>query len=72
MELVEKLGKFLTDTNHANRAKGTWILSNVLANLPYDFLNETQLNFICTFYIDRMKDHHEVGVNEFKLYIKAF
>lgn len=28
--------------------------------LAKDFLNETQLNFIGTFYCDRLKDHHSV------------
>lgn len=36
------------------------LLSLTLSNLPVDFLNAVQLNFISTFYCDRLKDHHSV------------
>lgn len=39
------------------------LLSESLTNLPSDFLNTVQLNFISTFYCDRLKDHHSVVPN---------
>lgn len=57
---MERLGGALTSTVVEDRAKATKLLSETLKNLPIDFLNETQLNFIGTFYCDRLKDHHSV------------
>lgn len=59
-ELVEKLGPTLTSPDVEKRAKGMNLLSSVLNDLPTDTLNATQLNFISTFYCDRLKDHHSV------------
>lgn len=36
------------------------MLSEVLTNLPVDYLSGTQINFLATFYCDRQKDHHSV------------
>lgn len=36
------------------------LLSTILKDLPSDLLNEQQLDFLTTFYCDRMKDHHSV------------
>ena len=36
-------------------------LSDILKTLPEELLNATQLNFITTFYCDRMKDHHSIA-----------
>lgn len=57
---VESLGPFLTATDVDTRAKTMRLLSSTLSNLPVDFLNTVQLNFISTFYCDRLKDHHSV------------
>lgn len=62
-DFVEQLGAGLTSTNVDDRVKATQLLSHTLRNLPEDFLNETQLNFIGTFYVDRLKDHHSVLPN---------
>lgn len=59
-EFVEALGPFLTSTDVDIRSKTMRLLSTTLANLPTDFLNPVQLNFITTFYCDRLKDHHSV------------
>lgn len=61
MQLIEDLGPFLTNTTIDDREKGTLILSLVLTHLPNDILTSTQLNYICTFYSDRLNDHHQVG-----------
>ncbi|XP_055550573.1 MMS19 nucleotide excision repair protein [Wyeomyia smithii] len=57
-EFVQELGPALTNEDNQIRMKGTMLLSEVLEKLPADLLNDTQLEFIVTFYCDRMKDHH--------------
>ena len=57
---VELLGPALTSPEVEQRAKATKLLSETLANLPLDFLTEVQLNFVATFYCDRLKDQHSV------------
>lgn len=57
---VEALGPFLTSTDVEIRGKTMRLLSSTLINLPTEFLNPVQLNFISTFYCDRLKDHHSV------------
>uniref|UniRef100_A0A182KBX5 MMS19 nucleotide excision repair protein n=1 Tax=Anopheles christyi TaxID=43041 RepID=A0A182KBX5_9DIPT len=59
-EFVEELGPALTHTDASIRAKGTTLLSNVLKDLPPDSLNESQVELLCTFYIDRSLDHNTV------------
>lgn len=58
--LVESLGFALTSPEIELRAKSTKLLSETLSHLPSNFLSTTQLNFIGTFYCDRLKDHHSV------------
>lgn len=58
--LVENLGFALISSDVELRAKATNLLSNVIASLPKELLNDVQLNFISTFYCDRLKDHHSV------------
>ncbi|XP_050068485.1 MMS19 nucleotide excision repair protein [Anopheles maculipalpis] len=59
-EFVEELGPALTHTDVSIRAKGTTLLSNVLMDLPIDCLNASQVELLCTFYIDRSLDHNTV------------
>lgn len=59
-EFVEELGPALTHEDHSIRMKATMLLSTILKDLPSDLLNEHQLDFLTTFYCDRMKDHHSV------------
>ncbi|XP_037956129.1 MMS19 nucleotide excision repair protein homolog [Teleopsis dalmanni] len=58
--IVENLGAELTSTNVDERVKGTQLLSDILAELPRDYLTEAQLEFLITFFVDRIKDHHNV------------
>ncbi|KAK7867176.1 hypothetical protein R5R35_008373 [Gryllus longicercus] len=58
--LVERLGGVLTDTNPDIRRRGTEVLAEVLQSLPKDFLNETELNYISAFFVDRLIDHYLV------------
>lgn len=62
-EFVETLGPFLTSTDVDVRSKTMHLLSQTLNNLSCDFLTPVQLNFISTFYCDRLKDHHSVVPN---------
>jgi DNA repair/transcription protein MET18/MMS19 len=59
--IVEELGPALTHKETDIRLKGTKFLSDLLKNIPHDFLSEAQLLFIVNFYCDRMKDHHSIA-----------
>lgn len=63
VELIEALGPSLTSTDVDVRISATLLLSLVLSELADDFLSSIQLNFISTFYCDRLKDHHSVVPN---------
>ncbi|KAH8418463.1 hypothetical protein KR009_004452 [Drosophila setifemur] len=58
--LAEELGFALTSPDMEQRVSGTNLLSGVLVALPEDLLQEQQLEFLATFYIDRLRDHHNV------------
>ncbi|XP_030373580.1 MMS19 nucleotide excision repair protein homolog [Scaptodrosophila lebanonensis] len=58
--LAEELGFALTSQDTDARVAGTNLLSSVLAGLPVDILNAQQLEFLTTFYTDRLRDHHNV------------
>ena len=60
MTIVEQLGPLLIDTSPDIREKGTLVLSQVLENIPPDLLTVTQVNYISTFYSERLNDHHQV------------
>lgn len=62
-EYVEALGPFLTSNEVEKRANAMKLLSETLVDIPNDFLSSVQLNFISTFYCDRLKDHHSVIPN---------
>nr|CAD7409473.1 unnamed protein product [Timema cristinae] len=58
--LVEHLGDLLTNLNPEFRRKGILTLAYVLDNLPVDFLGPDDLQYLVTFFCDRLKDHHTV------------
>uniref|UniRef100_A0A0A1WYE0 MMS19 nucleotide excision repair protein n=1 Tax=Zeugodacus cucurbitae TaxID=28588 RepID=A0A0A1WYE0_ZEUCU len=58
--VVEQMGFALTSTTLEERIKGTQLLSSVLQQLPKDYLNSKQMDFLTAFYTDRLKDHHSV------------
>lgn len=60
---VESLGPHLTSTETETRSNAVKLLSLTLAELPVDLLSAVQLNFITTFYCDRLKDHHSIIPN---------
>ncbi|KAH8359568.1 hypothetical protein KR093_007410 [Drosophila rubida] len=59
-DLAEQLGFALTSPDTEERVAGTNLLSAVLSALPIDLLNAKQLEFLTTFYTDRLRDHHNV------------
>ncbi|XP_043266247.1 MMS19 nucleotide excision repair protein [Colletes gigas] len=58
--IVKELGPFVTDKNAIVRENGINALSSILSHLPKDYLNEAELQFITTFYCDRLKDHSNI------------
>lgn len=58
--LADQLGFALTSPDTDERVAGTNLLSTVLVALPEDLLQEQQLEFLATFYMDRLRDHHNV------------
>ncbi|KAI8045266.1 hypothetical protein M5D96_001446 [Drosophila gunungcola] len=58
--LAEELGFALSSPDMEERVAGTNLLSAVLVALPQDLLQERQLEFLSTFYMDRLRDHHNV------------
>ncbi|OAD54066.1 MMS19 nucleotide excision repair protein like protein, partial [Eufriesea mexicana] len=58
--VVEELGTFLTEKDVKLREKGICALSTILFHLPKDFLNENELDFMTSFYCDRLKEHHNI------------
>lgn len=58
--LAEELGFALSSPDMEQRVAGTNLLSAVLVALPEDLLEERQLEFLSTFYMDRLRDHHNV------------
>ncbi|CAG2057245.1 unnamed protein product, partial [Timema podura] len=60
LTLVEHLGDLLTNLNPELRRKGILTLAHVLDNLPVDFLGPDDLQYLVTFFCDRLKDHHTV------------
>jgi len=58
--LAEELGFALSSPDTEERVAGTNLLSAVLVALPQDLLDERQLEFLSTFYMDRLRDHHNV------------
>jgi DNA repair/transcription protein MET18/MMS19 len=60
LKVVEKLGPALTNKDPELREKGTRILAEVLHNLSKDCLQKSEVQFIVTFFCDRLKDHNAV------------
>lgn len=59
--VVEELGVYLTNIDVSIRGNGVKTLSLVIANLPKDYLSETEVQLLTAFYCDRLKDHHSIG-----------
>lgn len=59
--VLEELGPALTHKDTEIRLKAMKFFSDLLKNIPNDFLKQEQLTFIIQFYCDRMKDHHSIA-----------
>lgn len=59
-EYVQHLGFALTSPKLELRVAATRLLSETINTLPGHFLSAAQLNFIATFYCDRLNDQHSV------------
>ncbi|XP_048406732.2 MMS19 nucleotide excision repair protein homolog [Stegostoma tigrinum] len=57
LEIVEALGKCLTNSEPRTRSRGIQLLSQVLL-LSYASLNQKEVEALAIFYIDRLKDHY--------------
>ena len=57
VKLVEKMQPALIDKDPMKRERGTHVLADVVQNLPFDFLKESELVTIANFFCDRLKDH---------------
>lgn len=60
INIVETLGPFLTSKDVEERIRGVKAFNDILTSLPVDFLKETQVTYIATFYADRLNDNHKV------------
>lgn len=58
--VIQSLGPFITDKDAGLRKQSIEALSRLLAFLPTNFLNETELGFILTFLCNRLKDHYSI------------
>ncbi|CAB4400794.1 unnamed protein product [Rhizophagus irregularis] len=54
--LVQVLGEFLTNEDVTIRAKGTGLLSAVLADCPQEQVNNAAINVLVDFYCERLSD----------------
>ncbi|XP_041065385.1 MMS19 nucleotide excision repair protein homolog [Carcharodon carcharias] len=57
LEIVEALGKCLTNSEPRTRGRGVQLISQVLL-LSYPSLKQKEVKALTSFYIDRLKDHH--------------
>lgn len=61
MTVIEQLGGLLINTSVEKRELGVLVLTEVLKSLPTSFLNLQQCEVISTFFVDKLKDHHQVN-----------
>ncbi|XP_075975169.1 MMS19 nucleotide excision repair protein [Anticarsia gemmatalis] len=59
-QVVENMSAVLTHKEPENREKGMRYYTQLLQELPNNYLTEMQIRFISKFYTDRLKDHHSV------------
>ncbi|CAG9861003.1 unnamed protein product [Phyllotreta striolata] len=60
LELIESLGRFLTDASISKRELGISILNEVLKSIPIDYLSTQQLEVLVEFYSSKFNDHHQI------------
>eukprot|EP00117_Sycon_ciliatum_P016409 scpid25312/ scgid15851/ MMS19 nucleotide excision repair protein homolog; MET18 homolog; MMS19-like protein len=58
--VITALAPELIHTDAEMRARGTRLIADLIRALPGTYLNEAELNHVCTFFCDRLKDQHVV------------
>lgn len=60
LSVVESMQEVLTSQDVTTREHGVDFLSWVLTEIPVNLLTDRELNVILSFYLDRLKDHHNL------------
>lgn len=60
LNLIEKLDFLLTNNLSEKRELGLNVLCQIFEKLPMDFLSPQQVEVISIFFINKLKDHHQV------------
>lgn len=58
--VIENMGAVLTHKETEKRCRGMRFYTKMLKELPKSILSEAQIQFISTFYIARLNDHHSI------------
>ena len=61
IEVVQSLGEYINDEDPTNRAKAIEYLSQIIGELPPNFLSRQQIQVLCQFLCDRIEDEGAVG-----------
>ena len=61
IEVVQSLGDYINDEDHANRNKALDYLVLVTKALKDDFLSKQQIQVLCQFFCDRLEDDGAPG-----------
>ncbi|CAH2230856.1 jg15297 [Pararge aegeria aegeria] len=58
--MTESMASVLTNQNVHIRERGMIFFTQILKEIPKDYLTEKQIKFISKFYVDRLQDNHRV------------
>ncbi|XP_045188984.2 MMS19 nucleotide excision repair protein homolog [Mercenaria mercenaria] len=59
-DIIEDLGDYLTNKEHAIRARATRLIADILHELPVNFVNHNQVSLLSTFLCEKLRDHHSL------------
>ncbi|XP_048237432.1 MMS19 nucleotide excision repair protein homolog [Haliotis rufescens] len=60
LEIVEGLGKYLTDPDTSVRCRGTRLLADILHHLTPDFLQDKEVELLAAYLCEKLTDHHSI------------
>uniref|UniRef100_A0A1Y1KNK2 MMS19 nucleotide excision repair protein n=1 Tax=Photinus pyralis TaxID=7054 RepID=A0A1Y1KNK2_PHOPY len=60
LQLTEQLKGLLVDPVPVNREIGVHVLTMVLEEISHERISVAQINVMCDFYADKLKDHHQI------------
>ncbi|XP_030765522.1 MMS19 nucleotide excision repair protein homolog [Sitophilus oryzae] len=66
LDVVEKLGYLLVNASFTKREIGVLILSETVQKIDSKALNPEQLSFLCSYFSEKLKDHHQVATSALK------